>query len=224
MATTPELVAMLRELLDDEAMPYLWHTSYLVKAISQGEEQACRRAYLLIDQDTASVCNISLVVSQASYALHSKILQVRRVYVGSNDVPLTQYVRDEIDREVPGWRSAYGTPEAYIIETKGEITFYPTPQSADVASMHVARLPLASLRFVASSAPEIPEMHHEDLLLWGQHRAYMRNDSETQNMDLASFYETQFTARFGPIPSANEERMRKSLPRFLKAKPREFGT
>jgi hypothetical protein len=61
-------------------------------------------------------------------------------------------------------------------------------------------------------------------MLWGQHRAYLKPDSDTFNKDLADKYEAEFTAKIGPLPSALEERRRKMWPRSMSARPREFGT
>jgi len=223
VATTLELIAMLREVLDDEVHPYLWTNSYLVKALTQGEEQVCRRAYALIDGNTASVCVVSIIASQAAYSLHSRILQVRRIQIGSSEIPLSQKTRDELDDEHPGWWNVYGTPEGYIIEKIGEITFYPIPEASDIATMVVARLPLNSLTLAGSNSPEIKD-YHDDLIIWGQHRAYMKNDSDTFNKELAEKYEADFTAKIGPLPTALEERRRKTWNRNMAARPREFGT
>jgi hypothetical protein len=226
MATTLEIVTWLRELLDDEVQPYLWTTSYLLRGLNDAEEQACRRAYCILDKLTASVCQITLSASVATFALHSKILQVRRVNVGSTDVPVIQKTREYLDENIPGWWSVQGVPEYYIVDTDHTITFYPMPQSLDTASMIVARLPLVSMKAVGSGdgyVPEIPEEFHRDLLIWGQRAAYMKNDADTFNLELAQKFEDEFTAKFGPLPSARDERLRKTRARELKARPREFG-
>lgn len=224
MATTLELIGMLRELLDDEAHPYLWANSYLLRGLNQGEEQIARRAYVLIDGDTASVCCFSINVSQASYSLHSRVLQVRELRIGSADIPLSQKYRDELNEQYPGWWSAYGTPEHYIVEKTGEITLHPIPQSADVASFVVARLPLNSLALSGETYPEIPGMYHEEMIIWGLRHAYLKPGEDTFNKALSDSYEQEFTAKIGPLPSVLEERRRKTWPRNMSARPREFGT
>jgi hypothetical protein len=223
MATTLELLEMLRELLDDESHPYGWRDSYLVRALGKGEEQIARRTYYLVDGDTASICALSIIVSQASYALHSKVLQVKGIRVGSIDLPLIQKTRDELNELYPGWWSTYGTPEGYITEKPGELTFWPIPQSADVASLLVARLPLNSLTMSGNTSPEI-NGYDDELLLWGAHVAYLKHDADTYDKELAQDFEDKFTARIGPLPSALEERRRKSWPRSMSARSREFGT
>lgn len=221
--TTLELVTRLRELLDDESEPYGWTTSYLVQALNAAEEQATRRAYLLMDRSTASVCTISLVASQAEYSLHSRILQIRRAWLASAEYPLTQVTREEIDTS-PAWWSTEGTPEMFVTETMNEIVFVPTPVSAATVTLQVARLPLVEQTATSSSTPEIPAQYHRDLLIWGQREAYLKNDADTRNMEMAERLEAEFTAKFGPLPSASDERKRKAWPMKMSARPREFGT
>jgi len=223
MATTLELLAMLRELLDDEIQPYGWGDSYLVRAIGKGEEQVARRTYILVDGDTASICNLSINVSQASYVLHSKVLQVKGIRIGSTEIPLLQKTRDELNALYPGWWSVYGTPEGYLTEKPGELTLWPIPQSADVASILVARLPLNSLTMSGTISPEV-QGYDDELLMWGAHVAYLKHDADTYDKDLSDKFESDFTAKIGPLPSALEERRRKSWPRNMSARPREFGT
>jgi hypothetical protein len=223
MATTLELLEMLRELLDDEEHPYGWTNSYLVRALTKAEEQVARRTYILIDGDTASICNLSIIVSQASYVLHSKVLQIKGIRIGSTDFPLIQKTRDELNELYPGWWSTYGTPEGYLTEKPGELTLWPIPQSVDVASLLVARLPLNSLTMSGSLSPEI-NGYDDELLMWGAHRAYLKHDADTYDPELAKKFEDDFTARIAPLPSALEERRRKSWPRNMSARSREFGT
>jgi hypothetical protein len=226
--TTPELIIALRELLDDEQQPFLWKDSALVRYLNDAERQACRRAYLVIDRNTASICNISLTASTASYTLHSKVLQMRRIAVGSSDTPLLIQTKEEVDYlfNIGGmdWASyPAGIPEIVITEANNELIFFPPPQSADVAYLEVARLPKVDLTNDDTSSPEIPLLYHEDLILWGAHRAFMKNDSDSVSVALAREYEQKFTDRFGPLPSARSERFRKSQSMRQKARPKEFG-
>lgn len=225
--TTPELIIALRELLDDEKLPYLWQDSALVRYLNDAERQAARRAYLLIDRNTASICMLSLLASTASYTLHSKVLTIRRATVDSSEIPLIVYTKEEVDFLVNvgnTWESVnVGIPEIVIHEANDELIFYPPPQSADTARFEVARLPLVDLANVDTSSPEIPVMYHEDLILWGAHRAYMKNDSDSINMGLSKEYEDKFEKRFGPLPTARSERIRRSQSARQKARPREFG-
>ena len=50
-----ELLSVLREdFLDDSEEPYLWSDTALVRNINEAQREACRRAYLIKDEDTAT--------------------------------------------------------------------------------------------------------------------------------------------------------------------------
>jgi len=150
--------------------------------------------------------------------------------------PLTPVTRDELDSLYYDWGAASGTagtsgtaggdgpvyPECFLSELGNELTLVKAPTINDIASLIVVRLPL--LQFTLSTSPEIAERHHDGLLDWAAHLAYMKNDSDTLNLNLAAVYEKKFTERFGPMPDAYTEKMRRELPRRQRMRPREFGS
>jgi hypothetical protein len=73
-------------------------------------------------------------------------------------------------------------------------------------------------------SPEIPVQYHRDLLIWARRAAYRKKDSDAENFQLSVALENEFTAKFGPLPSALNERRRRAWPKKLKARPRDFGT
>lgn len=209
--TVVQLIAALRDLLDDENQPYKWADSALIRYLNEGEEQACRRAYLLYDGNTASICQVSVSASVASYLLHSKILQVKRLVTASSTIPLTQMTREELDDKDVAWISTTGPGEMFVHEANNEIIIVPIPQNSVNASIIAARLPLASFSNGTTEVPEILPQYHNDLLLWAMSKSYEKRDADTQNIDLSKFYETRFEARFGPLPSAKTERLKRIL-------------
>jgi hypothetical protein len=222
--TGAELVAALRNMLDDENSPYKWQDSAFVRWLNEGEEQACRRGYALLDANTASICAFSVSVSVASYTLHSKVLQVRRLTVDSTTVPLVQRTRGELDEEDLGWVSLTGLPDRFVHEVNNELTLVGIPQSITMARMHVARLPLSTFSTGSGEKPEIDAIHHHSLMDWAMKRAYERRDADTQDMKMAQFYESRFTVAFGILPTARTERLRKGRSSRDTVYSREFGT
>jgi hypothetical protein len=218
-----ELIDAVRSVLGDESPPYKWQDSALMRYLNEAEEQICRRAYLLIDETTTSICQFSVSVSVASYRYHSKILQIKRVVTASSTIPLNQYTRAELDAEDTGWISQIGTPTKYVAENIGELILVPIPQSVTTATLQVARLPLNSFSAASTQSPEVDDGYHNDLIDWALHRAYERRDTDTQNMQLSQYYEGRFTVRFGALPTAKSERARKSIPSNMSVKAREFG-
>lgn len=219
----PELVSALRDLIDDNAAPQLWTSAELLRYLNDAERQACRRAYILEDHNTASICALSLAASTMSFALHSLVLKVLRVFISSANVVLRQTPRDFLDAEYGQWWSTYGVPGYYVHEANDELLLNTMLYSADSASLLVARLPLQDFSTGSTETIETKAMYHDDLLLWGAHKAFLKNDSDTLNLQLADYYEKQFTARFGPLPDTATELKRKRLPIHRAARSKEFG-
>ena len=246
--TGQELITHLREsILDDVVPPPLWSDTELLRMFNYAEVQACRRAHLIIDSTTAldsgtaatagtmgqkALCQLPLIGNQAVYNLSPKILQVKRLQLGSMAFPLLgPLTYDEVDSELSGWWGTNGTvgtcgssgyPTTYLNEPGNSITFLLAPSVNDTAYLVVSRLPLTP--FTMGTAPEIDEKYHIDLCDWAAHLAYMKSDTETLNLNLAKFYEDRFTQKFGPLPDAYSDRMRKVLSQKTRMSARTFGS
>jgi hypothetical protein len=246
--TGKELIAHMREsVLDDPAIPYLWPDTELLRFLNYAEVQACRRAHLIIDATTTNdsgtaatagtlgqkpLCVLSVVADQAVYQLSPKILQVKRCQLKSMTYPLRGPITyPQVDEEFSAWWGTNGTvgtagsggyPEAFLNEPGNTITFLLSPSSSDTAYLVVSRLPLMS--FTMQTSPEIDEKYHIDLCDWAAKLAYSKPDADTSNLVLASQYENSFTSKFGPLPDAYSDRMRKTLPMMGRMRDREFGS
>jgi hypothetical protein len=236
--TGAEIVDRLRERLDDIAAPQLWPTASLLAYANESEREACRRALLITDTTTASdsgtagICSLPISSGTAGYSLSKKVLQVLRVKLPSDaasvasgtagyGIPLHQFTRDILDKDMSDWENWTGTPEGFITEATNEIRFVPVPDITITASLIVKRLPLAD--FTLSTSPEIDEALIPDMLLWAMHLAYLKNDSDTMNLQLAEYYETKFTAAFGPRPTFRDLLTRRENVRGGSMRYRTFG-
>jgi hypothetical protein len=114
-----------------------------------------------------------------------------------------------------------GYPYCYINEPGNTITFVLAPSANDIAALVVSRIPLTP--FTLQTSPEIEEKYHEGLMDWAAHLAYMKNDSDTINLNLAKVYEDKFTRQFGSLPDAYSDRMRKVLSQKQRMRARAFG-
>lgn len=243
-----ELITHLREsILDDVQIPYLWPDAELLRYLNYAEVQACRRAHLLIDSSTPTdlgtaatastmgtrpLCTLVLVPNYATYNLSKKVLQVKRCQLIGMDYPLEGPIHyPHADGVMPGWIGTNGTvgtcgssgyPDSYLNEPNDTITFLRAPSVAGTANLVVSRLPL--VQFTLNTSPEIDEKYHIDICDWAAHLAYMKNDSDTINLNLAKYYEDKFTEKFGPLRDAYSERMIKVLNQQTRMRPREFGS
>jgi hypothetical protein len=245
--TGQDLVDELRETyLDDKVVPYNWSDIELLKYCNRAEKQACRRAYLIIDSTTPTdgtsgtsgnpICQLTIVPNIALYNLSPLVLQVERVKLDSMAYPLRARTRDELDACTFQWGLASGTsgtagtaggdpvcfPEWFVHEVGKELILARTPTINDTVRLIVSRLPLVDFTF--GTSPEVEEHHHDGLPLWAAHLAFQKPDSDTQDIALAASYDKAFTERFGPMPDAYMEKMRKMLPRQQRMRPREFGS
>jgi len=246
--TGREMIAHLREsVLDDYAPPFLWQDTELLRYLNYAEVQACRRAHLLIDGTTAKdsgtagtastmgqkpLCSLTLVVNQSVYNLSPKILQIKRCQLTSMSYPLVGPVTyPELDDVYSGWVGTSGTvgtagsggyPYYFLNEPGNTLALVPAPSTTDTAYLVVSRIPLVS--FTLNTSPEIDEKYHEGLMDWAAHLAYMKNDSDTQNLNLAKVYSDKFSIQFGGLPDAYSDRMRKVLSMKTRMRSREFGS
>ncbi len=115
-----------------------------------------------------------------------------------------------------------GNPSYFLNEPGNTITFVLAPSTADTAYLVVSRIPL--IPFTLTSSPEIEEKYHEGLMDWAAHLAYMKNDSDTLNLNLAKVYEEKFIRTFGTLPDAYSDRMRKTLSQKQRMRSRTFGS
>jgi len=190
---------------------------------------------------------LPIVANQATYTLSPKVLQVKRCQLMSMQYPLPgPFFYPQIDEQLSGWWSTAGTlgtsgtmstagsagtvgasgtggvPSCFLNEPGNTITFILAPSTADVAALVVSRIPVVT--FNLATSPEIAEKYHEGLMNWAAHLAYMKNDSDTINLNLAKFYGDAFTSEFGPLPDAYSDRMRKTLSQRTRMRAREFGS
>jgi len=243
-----ELITHMREsVLDDVAIPYLWPDAELLRFLNYAEVQACRRANLIIDATTTNdsgtaatastagqkpLCVLSVVAGQGVYQLSPKILQVKRCQLKSLTYPLRGPLHyPQVDEEFSAWWGTNGTvgtcgsggyPEAFLNEPGNTITLLFAPSSNDTAYLVVSRLPLIS--FTMQTPPEIDEKYHIDLCDWAAKLAFSKPDSDAYNLNLAEMYEDSFASKFGPLPDAYSDRMRKTIPMMGRMRDREFGS
>lgn len=87
--TLDDIILSTRDRLDDLSEPYRWSDAILLEYANEAEREACRRAHLIIDKETDSICRIPVVAGNSIYSLSSKIIKIRACYLGP-------YVRGEL--------------------------------------------------------------------------------------------------------------------------------
>jgi hypothetical protein len=193
------------------------------------------------------LCMLPIIANVATYNLSPKVLQVKRCQLMSMTYPLPgpkSYSEiDELQSEWWGTAGTLGTsglystagsagtvgasgtggyPYTFLNEPGNTITFILAPSTNDIAALVVSRIPLTP--FTLQTSPEIEEKYHEGIMDWAAHLAYMKNDSDTINLNLSKVYDDKFIRQFGSLPDAYSDRMRKTLSQKQRMRSRTFGS
>lgn len=197
-----QLVDQFRREVDDTAQNYLWHDQEVIGYAVEAENEACRRASLLVDSRTPEICTISIVAGEARYPIDPRILRILRATVAGQSRPLLPLTSDEMDADVAAWETHSGRVEGFLTDTdSGYLRTYRIPAAAGTLSLKVKRLPLLDLSAWEQS-PEIPSHLHIKLIAWMRFRAFSKPDSDARDDRLAAEGLAAFEAEFGPPENA----------------------
>lgn len=204
--TLADLIAAAREDADDTAVGSFWSDAVLTRYANQAEQEAARRSRLILDSETAAVCEYPVLANARSITLHAKILFVRTLRLDSDTLPLPRIHVKDLDQRIPDWQTAaVAQPIVYIPNKQpGKLYFYPGFAAADTVRLTVIRLPLAAMA-APTDAPEIDARLHEYLVHWMLFRMLMKPDEDTKNETLAKSHLALFEQQFGPASSAIDE-------------------
>lgn len=207
--TLLQLRTLFRQEADDANSPYLWSDAELNDYANDAQNEACRRARLLVDSTTAAICQYTVASSgSGSYliALDSRVLFVRRARLASRTVPLARMFLSDIEEQVPNWEAATaGQPDRYIPDYQtGYVRLYRPSSVADTLNLTVVRMPLTDM----SADGDVPEIHtawHRSLRFWMLYRAYSKHDAETYDEKKALANLKLFEEEFGKRSAAFDE-------------------
>lgn len=198
---------------DDQGL--LWSNAEIVAYANQAEIELARRKPIR-DDNTAAVTTIAVPTGTTRVPYSAKILSVRRVRysedISGDTLTLTKATHQQLDAETATWETDTGRPACYLENTdERTLVLDRIPDVDGTLSLVVDRLPLQSMRWAYrhTDTPEIAHEHHQDLIYYMLHRAYMKRDSETYNPESSGEYLALFSARVGPRPSSHLERVRR---------------
>lgn len=203
------LIALYRlESGDDASPPFVADTS-LMELANEAQEEACRRADLLKDSTTTAICTVAVTAGTPTITLDARIIDVKRVKMASETVPLAPAMLDEMDEASPGWDTQTGKPRAYIPDYQsGAIRLWPNPTANESLALTVTRLPLADMNDLLD-APEIRASYHRALVQWMLYRVYSIQDAELYDAQKADKCLANFEREFGKRQSARNEQWRR---------------
>jgi hypothetical protein len=209
--TGAELIDAFRSDTGDTAQPYGWSDAELLRWLNEGQDEAARRARLFVESDNADVCRKAITAGNPMVTLDRRVVFVRRASVVGRSLPLKRMRVRDMDSWLPGWdvSTAQATPELFIPDYQsGALRLHSIPAANGELVMTVVRLPMSPITNggVAPVGPEIANHLHESLLHWVKFRAYLKEDADLKDEDLAKKALAMFEAEFGPKSSAMDER------------------
>jgi hypothetical protein len=185
----------VRITLDDNSVgDKLWSQAELLEYAQDAENEICERIEAIVD-NTSALTSIAVNTSTGSYGLSNTVVNVKSARMEGGTFPLMQTSEPVMDLTYVNWRTSTGTPRSFMKTPTNNIIIHPIPDTADTILMTVSRFPNTPM--TVNGSPEIDARYHEGLLLWMIHRAYMKNDSETLNVDKAKDYKKKFEEFFG---------------------------
>lgn len=216
---TTQLVERFRSEVMDEVEPYLWSDTEVLAYADKAQEMLCRLTNGIQDSITPEVCQISYARGDIWVNVHPKILRVRFILKASdgNEVHLMNFEDFQANGVYAG--DDYGIPYKFKIDNSmGRVEFLvlgmqegkgrlvKVPDASDVLNLTVERLPLCTIDGFDQKL-EVRDEHHEALLLWMKHRAYMKQDGEAYDKVKADENEVRFR-QYATTAKQEKERLR----------------
>lgn len=187
--TRTQMLARLKELLDESVIDPGWVESTLMSYLAEGQAKFCEDTGFFIDKTNFT---IDTEIGTSVYALDERIIKVLGVYDGTTR--LGKY--GERDTEpAPGmgnltfdFSSPTGDAQAWNPEeVPGSLVLYPTPTTVRTLTLRVWRYPLYALDDDdidgegTPASPEIPSRFHRACIEWAAYVALTHHDKELED-------------------------------------------
>jgi hypothetical protein len=203
--TLQDLITLFRNEADDVAEPYLWSDEEAAEFANDAQNEACRRARLLVDSTSAVTQLLVDPLAGGVIPLDPSIIFVRRAQVHGRR-PLRRMTMRDLDDMNPYWQNTQpGMPMAFIPDYQtGAIVLYPPPVEEGLLMLSVVRTPLDEMKDLLDT-PEIAPRFHRSLRYWMLYRAYSKQDSQANDPKKAADSLALFEQEFGKKSSAIDE-------------------
>lgn len=201
------LLALFRHDAGDQSKPYLFGDRDAIAFLNEAEREACRRGDLLLEDRNPGMCQIPVKAGAQVPNLNDFWLRLTRAEwtepaadAGSDPQRRELTIitdREVLDRRYGGlWRYEQGCPEWLLVEGD-KLRIVQAPSADGLLLVEGYRLPLQEFA-KPDDEPEIPTVHHRELVNWAIKLAFERPDSETRDPGRAKLAEDRFEAYFGP--------------------------
>lgn len=183
--TRAEVLAELREVLNDKVSPYGWSDARLLRFLSLGQDQFCKDTGFFRD---ATTYKVNAVAGTASYALSPRIIQVMRA-------SLDGAYLEKFSGVAP---AGSGQPFAWQTDLEhGMISLYPTPDADCTIDLAVWRKSRSA--FSTSGDLELPDDLHLAPVEWAAFLAFSDHDRELQDPVKAADHKARYDKIYVPL-------------------------
>lgn len=206
--TLKQLVERFRVDAKDDVEPYIFSPEFVKEALNEAEHEAAIRARLLHECDNERVCVIDLVPGKSAYRLHESLYElthIMRIEDGQQPVPLEIKSVEWLNKEHPDWRTDHKYVLPYVVQTDTGLRLATPPAAAGQLRLEGYRLPLRAM-CADTDTPEIHTAHHDKLVHWALHRAFLQPDADGFDPQRAATSLAKFTEYFGLRPDADLRR------------------
>lgn len=209
----------------------LWTDETLVDYINDAQTRIAREALLFRDGITPEVTQIQMVAFQKEYILHPSVFGVISAKCDGDradlaraghsqfqtyHTPDTYFFDPETFMAVqPGKVLAFGTDESFAPTNNGETSqvmfrCFPAPDAQHIQTirLRVVRGPLIPLTVENLEAyPEVPQIHHMDILNWAAHLALTNVDRDTEDQKRSDAFAAKFEARVAEATKISQRKL-----------------
>lgn len=200
-----ELIEQFRIEADDSVLPYLWSDDELLRYIVASQDTLVKKTGGIADVTVAAadvgspvtrLQDLAVTTGQPYSALSPYILRVRsgRLLVAREDVAfVSEGDMDKVQVRDYGFSRGMSFDDtdsgpvtlAVLGVRDGYVRLFRVPASDDTCRLHVYRLPYPRIEDQQDSL-EVLEHHHIHLVKGMKSMAYLKEDAETYDKDLAA--------------------------------------
>lgn len=203
--TAQELLDLFRVVVVDTRKPYLWKDEEVLAYMDDAYKMFVRLTGGVADF-TSDITRVDIVAGENVATVSRKILRIMEAQrlsdLGKIEVINQTDMTFKRDNDYGLIRPIYldntpGQVRYMVIGAEaGKCRWVQMPEVDDVAQLYVYRLPLEG---ISPTSPDmnfafddVDEEHHQHLLLWMQHRAYAKPDTDVLDQGRSMLMKKQF--------------------------------
>lgn len=192
--TSDELLALWRGEIGDIVAPYLWTDTEGYAFMDDAQRMFCRLTDGLADGSTPAVTQVVAAPGDTWLDLHPSIKKIRAANRLSDgrDVEVVNF--EDMATRGLRFNGATGPLRSIVVGIEeNKARALRTVSEPETLELLVFRLPITTITGTDQTF-EVAEQHHQHLMLWMKHRAYMKQDAECFDRSKAEEFDAAFRA------------------------------